>query len=139
MIKTGSYTGNGGTNRAIPHSIGEVPGLCIVARNANASQYAIFGSDPSNLHQLASATNINTTMMDSVNFYVSGNANTNAQVYYWSCEGNSTSTISISLNVSTSTSMTADGISQVYAFGIFAFILMLFFFKDIFKVERYDQ
>jgi hypothetical protein len=38
----------------------------------------------------------------------------------------------------TSSSLTIDGQMQVYFFGIVLFIAMLFFFKDIFKVDRYD-
>jgi hypothetical protein len=84
----GTYTGNGSTNRAIPHGLGRIPKL-VVANMTNAAETGsaalIATCAPTMWTQGGYATPEIVTAADATNFYVSaliGNANT--YHYKWS-------------------------------------------------------
>jgi len=130
-METGSYIGNGATNRAIPHNLGAVPEQCFIFRPANANQFWSGTPSLAQWSQLGNNAVIAVNPLNNVSFFVSGNANTNAQTFFWTCEADT-------VNTSTSTTLTLDGQASVYFFGLVLFIGMLYFWRDIFKVDRYE-
>lgn len=81
---SGSYTGDGGTNTAIPHGLGAVPKLVEIIDSTTpiTGEFKIMGNNPTMLRKEQAAA-ITVTAMDGTNFYVSSSANTNLSVYYW--------------------------------------------------------
>jgi alpha-D-ribose 1-methylphosphonate 5-triphosphate synthase subunit PhnI len=92
LSSTGSYTGDGTANRAIPHGLGRIPKLVVVWRQAHGDWLNILqqGDNGYILAVAASTQYLHTvTAMTSTNFYVGNSvdydrtANNNGFVYGW--------------------------------------------------------
>jgi hypothetical protein len=88
--KSGSYTGDGSQNRAIPHGLGRIPSLVFVAKtSSNDHNHTMMSSSPTILRDINSGVEVTVTSMTAVNFYVGDNlglttgGNFNAAVYNW--------------------------------------------------------
>jgi len=75
--RTGTYAGNDAVNRAIPHGLGRVPKLVIVASLDAASGVNMSGFTYTDaaLHNIAAGINYAVTAPTSTNFYVGNVAN----------------------------------------------------------------
>lgn len=93
-IAVGTYTGNAGTNRAIPHGLGEVPKHVRINRDVFAASThnsgELWGSYPGNLNYLSADAALTATMrnygqteMNSTNFYIGPVLNVNLALYSW--------------------------------------------------------
>ena len=78
---TSNYTGNGGTNLAIPHGLGVIPKAVISVRQDNGINSIGMANGKWGSNYGNETSVITTTAMDSTNFYVSGWINGNTNVY----------------------------------------------------------
>jgi len=90
LSASGTYTGNGAANRALPHGLGVVPKfvVCICSSAAGNRKWAI-QVRPGYMHYPETPYFTTVTAMNATNFYV-GNAadydlsvNANTGTYYW--------------------------------------------------------
>lgn len=83
LYASGSYTGNGGADRAIAHGLGAEPKLVIVCRDNHSQVGMVNGTYNLNLYD---DTETNVTDWDATNFHVApgmGFFNWNGIVYNW--------------------------------------------------------
>lgn len=86
-VSSGSYTGDGTQNRAIPHGLSKVPKLVRLHNSSNATFYEVNSSTNIQEVNQTQVSNSAVTAMDTTNFYV-GTAvnflgNVNLQVHTW--------------------------------------------------------
>lgn len=95
VVGGSSYTGNGATNRAIPHGLGVAPKLVIIHLAGNSGRIFMISQGEGYIHYLDSAADAGYTVTsaDATNFYV-GNAsdynrtaNANLGAYEWEAWG----------------------------------------------------
>ena len=86
QISSGSYTGNGSANRSIPHGLGVIPKVVLIARETGLYQYRIMKEQASIWCWNATInTSKAVTAMDAVNFYVGNSLDYNQSANYANC------------------------------------------------------
>jgi hypothetical protein len=85
---SGTYTGNDGVNRAIPHSLGRIPAFVVISP-ASAAAGVCFITNGEAAIKSGTTVKLAVTAPTSSNFYVgnagdyTGSANANLVVYQW--------------------------------------------------------
>jgi hypothetical protein len=85
---SGTYTGNDGVNRAIPHGLGRIPVLILITPTSAASSAGMILNGEAAIKS-GSAVKLAVTAPTSTNFYVGnggdyiGSQNANLVVYQW--------------------------------------------------------